>query len=74
MPELSVVIVTPDNEQRAVLQVLVMPAIGWGFFGAHAGSTIWASSLIAHLVYGACVGALVDSAAEPAGMPTPQPR
>jgi len=43
-----------------LMQVVVLPLIGWGLFGAAITPKIAAATLILHLIYGALVGWLVD--------------
>lgn len=43
-----------------LMQIIVLPLIGWGAFGASASPRIWFATLILHLVYGGTVGLLVD--------------
>jgi len=42
------------------MQVVVLPFIGWGLFGAAITPKIAAATLLLHLIYGALVGWLVD--------------
>ncbi len=43
-----------------LMQVVVLPLIGWGLFGAAITPKIAVATLILHLIYGALVGWLVD--------------
>ncbi len=43
-----------------LMQVVVLPFIGWGLFGAAITPKIAAATLLLHLIYGALVGWLVD--------------
>ena len=43
-----------------VMQVAVLPFIGWGLFGTTITSKIAVATLVLHLIYGALVGWLVD--------------
>ncbi len=43
-----------------LMQVVVLPFIGWGLFGATITPKIAAATLVLHLIYGALVGWLVD--------------
>ena len=43
-----------------LMQVVVLPLIGWGLFGAAITPKIAAATLVLHLIYGALVGWLVD--------------
>ncbi len=43
-----------------LMQVVVLPIIGWGLFGAWITPKIAVATLVLHLIYGALVGWLVD--------------
>lgn len=43
-----------------VMQVVVFPFLGWGFFGIAITSRIAVAMLILHLIYGATLGLLMD--------------
>lgn len=43
-----------------VMQVLVLPFLGWGFFGTSVTLEIAVATLVLHLVYGAVLGGLTD--------------
>ena len=43
-----------------LMQVVVLPLIGWGLFGASITPKIAVATLVLHLIYGALVGWLVD--------------
>lgn len=43
-----------------LMQVLVLPFLGWGLFGAAVTPAIALATLVLHVVYGATYGALMD--------------
>ena len=43
-----------------IMQVAVLPLLGWGFFGAGITPLIAVATLVLHLVYGATLGLLMD--------------
>lgn len=43
-----------------VMQVVVLPLVGWGVFGTGVTPAIAVATLVPHLVYGATLGWLVD--------------
>ena len=45
-----------------LMQVAVLPFIGWGLFGTTITPKIAVATLVLHLIYGALVGWLVDRA------------
>lgn len=47
-----------------IMQVAVLPYLGWGLFGAGVTPAIAGATLVLHLVYGATYGALMDRRAE----------
>lgn len=59
-----------------LMQVLVLPFLGWGAFGAAVTPKIAVATLVLHLVYGGTLGALLDrqpaatSARASAGLPS----
>lgn len=40
----------------AIMQLVVLPLLGWGFFGANVTVKIAGATLVLHLVYGAVLG------------------
>jgi hypothetical protein len=46
-----------------LMQVVVLPFVGWGLFGASVTPAIAGATLVLHLVYGGVLGALVDRGA-----------
>jgi hypothetical protein len=44
-----------------IMQVIVLPLIGWGPFGTAITPRIAVATLVLHLIYGATYGALMDS-------------
>ncbi len=43
-----------------VMQVVVLPLLGWGFFGVAITPRIAVATLVLHLVYGLTLGLLMD--------------
>ena len=43
-----------------IMQIVVLPLLGWGFFGVAVTPLIAVATLILHLVYGAVLGWLMD--------------
>ncbi len=43
-----------------IMQIVVLPLLGWGFFGVTITPLIAVATLILHLVYGAVLGWLMD--------------
>lgn len=43
-----------------LMQVFVLPLVGWGLFGAAVNPAIAVATLVLHAVYGATYGALMD--------------
>lgn len=43
-----------------LMQIVVLPYLGWGLFGASVTLKIAGATLLLHLVYGAVLGALLD--------------
>lgn len=43
-----------------ILQLAILPGLGWGPFALRVNSALWLTTLVAHLIYGVAVGALVD--------------
>ena len=43
-----------------VMQIVVLPFLGWGFFGVAISPRVAVATLILHLVYGATLGWLLD--------------
>lgn len=43
-----------------IMQVVVLPFLGWGFFGAAQTPRIAVATLVLHLVYGLTLGGLMD--------------
>jgi hypothetical protein len=55
-----------------LMQVIVLPLIGWGPFGGPENGGIWLATLILHLVYGGIIGWGIDPHARgPSPVPTP---
>jgi hypothetical protein len=52
-----------------LMQVAVLPFVGWGLFGASVTPAIAGATLLLHLVYGGVLGALVDREAAPSRGP-----
>ncbi|MBU44789.1 MAG: hypothetical protein CMN76_16320 [Spirochaetaceae bacterium] len=50
-----------------LMQVLVLPGIGWGFFGIDITPAIAVATLVLHLIYGAVTGYLAGSWLETEG-------
>ncbi len=48
-----------------VMQLAVLPFIGWGLFGAGVTPKIAVATLVLHLIYGGMVGWLVDGRTSP---------
>jgi len=44
----------------ALMQLIVLPFLGWGVFGAAVTPAIAVATLVLHLIYGATSGALID--------------
>ena len=51
-----------------IMQVIVLPLLGWGPFGTSVTPRIAVATLVLHLIYGAAYGALMDSGWVLAGM------
>jgi hypothetical protein len=43
-----------------LMQILVLPFLGWGLFGSGVNPAIAVATLVLHVVYGATYGALMD--------------
>jgi uncharacterized membrane protein (DUF2068 family) len=43
-----------------IMQVIFLPFLGWGFFGAAITPRIAVATLVLHLIYGATLGLLMD--------------
>lgn len=43
-----------------LMQILVLPFLGWGLFGSAVNPAIAVATLVLHVVYGATYGALMD--------------
>lgn len=43
-----------------VMQVLILPLLGWGLFGVTVSPAIAAATLLLHVIYGGTVGVLID--------------
>lgn len=54
-----------------LMQVAVLPFVGWGLFGASVTPAIAGATLLLHLVYGGVLGSLVDRGAAPSSAPGP---
>lgn len=52
-----------------IMQVAVLPYLGWGLFGTAVTPAIAVATLVLHLVYGATYGALLDRQPARSGAP-----
>lgn len=48
-----------------VMQVVVLPVLGWGLFGVSVAPAIAGATLVLHLVYGGVLGGLLERASTP---------
>lgn len=54
-----------------LMQVAVLPFLGWGLFGTGITPRIAVATLVLHLIYGVALGLLVDRSAQAADEPAP---
>lgn len=57
-----------------LMQVVVLPFLGWGVFGSGLSSKIAVATLVLHLVYGASYGALMGRHQPPPSAASPSAR